>query len=76
MSLILHIDTATRIASICLAENKQILGFEKNEEQKDHASWLHPAIISLLNKKGIHLRIWMQLLLRSVLDLIQVYGLG
>ena len=51
MNLILNIDTAFDEAGICLAENGKILYKENNAQFKDHATWLHPAIASLLKKK-------------------------
>lgn len=44
MALILYIDTATETASVCLAKDGEILALQKNEQQKDHAAWLHVAI--------------------------------
>lgn len=52
MALILNIDTATETALISLAENETVLCFAINNNQKDHASFLHPAIQDLLNKTG------------------------
>lgn len=52
MALILNIDTAGDMASICLGEDGQSLGYSSNENQKDHASWLHVAIDDLLRKTG------------------------
>ncbi len=48
MPLILNIDTATEFASICLSRNSVVIGFEENQEQKNHASFLQPAIIRLM----------------------------
>lgn len=48
MGLILNIDTSTEQAGICLAKDEHVLGILRNDEQKDHASWLHPAIRKLL----------------------------
>lgn len=56
MSLILNIDTALEKASICLAENGRPLLFSNTEEQKDIASWLHPAIQQLLRESGKELK--------------------
>ena len=42
------IDTSTEKASIALAENGTVLSHLVNAEQKDHASWIQPAIRSLL----------------------------
>ncbi len=52
MSLILNIDTAADIASVCLAENEKVVGLVQNESRNDHASWLHPAIDALLKSNG------------------------
>jgi tRNA threonylcarbamoyladenosine biosynthesis protein TsaB len=52
MAIILHIDTAVESASVCLAEDKEITGFESNSIQKEHSSWLHPAIDRLFKSAG------------------------
>jgi len=52
MALILNIDTALESASICLASDDNILELSTNENQKDHAAWLHSAIADLLKKTG------------------------
>ena len=52
MSLILNIDTAVEIASVCLAKDNEILQLALNENQKDHASWLHITIADVLQKTG------------------------
>ena len=52
MALILNIDTAVESASICLASDDNILELSINENQKDHAAWLHSAIADLLKKSG------------------------
>ena len=54
MPLILNIDTSTEQASICLAEGENKLILLSNPAQKEHATWLHPAIEEALrtcNKK-------------------------
>jgi tRNA threonylcarbamoyladenosine biosynthesis protein TsaB len=48
MSLILNIDTATETASVCLAKNGETLALMHNENQQDHASWLHTAIEQMM----------------------------
>src|SRR5215208_5364975 len=53
MSFILNIDTALETASVSLANNGRMLQSLVSESQKDHASWLHPAIKILLEKQGI-----------------------
>lgn len=55
MPIILHIDTATENASICLSKNKEILGFRESREQKNHASFVQPAIQDLMQESGISL---------------------
>jgi tRNA threonylcarbamoyladenosine biosynthesis protein TsaB len=44
MAFILNIDTSLDTSSVCLARDNNILFIDKNQDQKDHASWLHPAI--------------------------------
>lgn len=55
MPLLLNIDTATDIASVCITHNGTTLAFEKNEEQKQHASFVHTAIAEILKKTGVSL---------------------
>lgn len=55
MALILNIDTATEEAGICLARDGETLALAENREQKDHASWLHPAIENMLGTAGYRL---------------------
>lgn len=55
MSLILHIDTAVQLASICLSKNDKSVGVKKNATQNDHASWLQSAIKQLLDEHNIGL---------------------
>jgi len=50
MSLILNIDTATETASVCLAREGMSLQLMANDNQKDHAAWLHTAIAGLLKE--------------------------
>ena len=47
MNLILNIDTALVNASVCLADEGTPLAMLKNNNQKDHAAWLHQAIEEL-----------------------------
>lgn len=44
MAIILNIDTATEHASVCLAEESSIIAYEESKEQKNHASFIQPAI--------------------------------
>ena len=52
MALILNIDTAMERAGICLAEDGKTLALMENVAQKEHASWLHPAIDQLMRNTG------------------------
>ena len=56
MSLILQIDTALETAAISIAEDGELLGKRFNQEQKDHASFLQPAIQSLFADLKIDLK--------------------
>ena len=55
MALILNIDTAVDVASICLAKDGNVLSIARNESQKDHASWLHIAIKEIFEKNNLEL---------------------
>lgn len=48
MALILFIDTSTENALVGIEKDGVVLGVENNNLQKEHASFLHPAIESLL----------------------------
>ena len=50
MMLILNIETAVDTASVCLADGSHLLSIMKNENKKDHAAWLHPAIENTMKK--------------------------
>ncbi|MBC7687659.1 MAG: tRNA (adenosine(37)-N6)-threonylcarbamoyltransferase complex dimerization subunit type 1 TsaB [Aquabacterium sp.] len=53
MSLILNIETSTASAFVSLGLSGETLKAVHNEEQKDHARFLQPAIQLLLNDAGI-----------------------
>ena len=53
MSMILNIDTAQETAFVCISENGLPIFIAENHSQKDHASFLHPAIDELLKKAAI-----------------------
>jgi tRNA threonylcarbamoyladenosine biosynthesis protein TsaB len=55
VSYILNIDTAAEIASVSISSEGAIIGFLENIIQKDHASFLHPAIEVVLKNAGIRL---------------------
>ncbi|HEY0676711.1 MAG TPA: tRNA (adenosine(37)-N6)-threonylcarbamoyltransferase complex dimerization subunit type 1 TsaB [Chitinophagaceae bacterium] len=50
--MILNIDTATETASIALSDGTRVLELMKNEDQKDHAAWIHNAIKTLMENTG------------------------
>jgi tRNA threonylcarbamoyladenosine biosynthesis protein TsaB len=52
MSLILNIETSISTASICLKNEEGLEDLLRNDNQKDHAGWLHEAIDSLLKKNN------------------------
>ncbi len=56
MALILNIDTATEIASICLSKDGKQLALSQNSEQKDHAAWLHVAIDEMMKLQGFKMK--------------------
>ena len=55
MNYILHIDCCTEEAFVSLAENGKVLLKEFSKNQKEHASFLHPAIERLMSRAGISL---------------------
>jgi tRNA threonylcarbamoyladenosine biosynthesis protein TsaB len=56
MPLLLNIDTATEHASVCLSRNGIVLGMVESSEQKNHASFVQPAIEALMAGSGRHLK--------------------
>lgn len=56
MALLLNIDTAVEIASICVAKDGEVLFVSGNEKQKDHASWLHVAIKEIFENNNLEIR--------------------
>lgn len=54
--MILNIDTALDNASVCLSREADPLSVLVNENQKDHAAWLHPAIHRLLREQQCRLQ--------------------
>lgn len=53
MAIILNIDTAVETASVCVAKEAHSLQFAMNGNQRDHASWLHPAIQKVITDAGL-----------------------
>lgn len=56
MNYILNIDTSENRASVCLADGGETLAIAHSEVRNDHASWLHPAIGSLLSGQSCTLQ--------------------
>jgi tRNA threonylcarbamoyladenosine biosynthesis protein TsaB len=52
LSLFLNIDTATERASVCLSDDKKILAIEISFDQKNHASFIQPAVKKLFESTG------------------------
>jgi len=50
LALILNIDTATDTASVCISENGSSIAYRENDRQKEHASFVHAAIHSILKE--------------------------
>ncbi|MCY7420838.1 MAG: tRNA (adenosine(37)-N6)-threonylcarbamoyltransferase complex dimerization subunit type 1 TsaB [Chitinophagaceae bacterium] len=53
MALIINIDTATDNASVALCKNGSLVAIKSNEQQKEHAAFVHKAIESLLQQSKI-----------------------
>jgi len=52
MALLLNIDTATGYAGICLSRGGEILAIEETEDQKNHATFIQPAIKRVMHCSG------------------------
>jgi tRNA threonylcarbamoyladenosine biosynthesis protein TsaB len=55
MGLILNIDTATEIAHVSISKDGIVLQDAFNNEQKDHAAFVQPAIKKIMQQAGISL---------------------
>lgn len=53
MPLIFHIETATDVCSVCIAEDGKLLGTEETSIKNSHASMLHVLTDKLLKRLGI-----------------------
>lgn len=53
MAKILNIDSSTKLASVSLAEDGNILLSKFNGNQKDHSAFLHPAIKDVMAELGV-----------------------
>lgn len=56
MALLLNIDTATEYASVCLSEEDKIVSILESRDQKNHASFIQPAIEKICQTTGIKLK--------------------
>lgn len=56
MALLLHIDTAVQSPSVCLSDDKKILGESINPSERESASWLHIAIQDLLGTNNLQVK--------------------
>lgn len=55
MALLLHIDTATEHASICLSNDSQVISYAENTDPKNHGAFLQPAIQQLFQNTSYQL---------------------
>jgi tRNA threonylcarbamoyladenosine biosynthesis protein TsaB len=55
LPLILHIDTATEYASICLTQGERILGMRISPDQKQHGAFVQPTIQALMQENDLEL---------------------
>jgi len=55
MADILNIDTAIDNASVCISKDDQLINIAVNNNQKDHASWIQPAIKNIIALSGLSL---------------------
>ncbi|MFZ1528887.1 MAG: tRNA (adenosine(37)-N6)-threonylcarbamoyltransferase complex dimerization subunit type 1 TsaB [Ferruginibacter sp.] len=56
MSLILNIDSSLQTASVSLAKNGDILQLLQNENQQEHAAFLHTAIKNIFVKTAVDIK--------------------
>lgn len=56
MARILHIDTAVEGASVCLADNNELLTPALTSRKKDQPGWLHSSIRQLLDSAGLEMK--------------------
>jgi len=55
MAYILNIDTAIDNASVCISKDDELINIAVNNNQKDHASWIQPAIKNIIALSGLSL---------------------
>jgi tRNA threonylcarbamoyladenosine biosynthesis protein TsaB len=56
LALLLNIDTATEVASVCVSLNGGPVAFRENQNQREHAAFVHVAVESVLDEAGYGLR--------------------
>jgi tRNA threonylcarbamoyladenosine biosynthesis protein TsaB len=56
MALLLNIDTSTKRAGVCLAQDGKSIAMVENFEQATHAAWLHVAVQQLMADTGFQMR--------------------
>lgn len=56
MAVLLHIDTATEHASVCLSNDQQIIALKESADQKNHASFIQPSIQQIMLSTGYALQ--------------------
>src|SRR5471030_1220662 len=55
MPLLLNIDTATEHASVCISKDGSVVSLAESTEQKNHASFVQPAIAKLMAENDYRL---------------------
>jgi len=55
MSILLHINTAVPLAYVAISENNRIIGQRGCHEQKEHSSFLQPAVRDLMEESSIRM---------------------
>ena len=56
MSLILNIDTSTETAGVFLSRDGKLIDSSINNQQNDHAAWIHGAIDKLITGAGYNMK--------------------
>lgn len=56
MPLLVNIDTATEVASVCISKDGETLGLTKSKNQKEHACFIHAAIDRILENSSFKLK--------------------
>jgi tRNA threonylcarbamoyladenosine biosynthesis protein TsaB len=57
LPLLLNIDTSTENASVCVSNDATVLAIEQNNEQKNHATFIQPAIKKILSASNYKLSV-------------------